>query len=648
MKKIFLFILITLSCVLLTQAQKFKTHTISAGETVESIAKKYSVTPFDIYALNPDAKKSLKPNGVLIIPDPKLINLDQDDSKELLGYDTHKVKRKETLYSISKEYNISTDEIKKHNKHLYSENLRKGEKIRIPKFKTFATKVTPENTLKTYTVLPKEGKWRVAQKFGITVDELEVLNPNMSEVLQPGELIYVPNISKSNEQPIVDGFSSYTVLPKEGYYRLKMKLGLTQGELEELNPELRVSGLQVGMNIRVPSAVLEMTGEEATVPKENVVISDPVQNTDLTETVRNKKTKQLAIMLPFQLNRVSIDSVNKSKDFIQSNKLMSVALEFHSGVLMAIDSAKQLGISSNVKVFDTENKLSQISNILESNKLSGYDAVIGPFLAPNFDRVAKELQRSHTAIFSPLTIPTNLYDNVFQTIPSEDVLFQKVTRFVQSDGLTRQVIIISDDKNRAKSNQLKSIFTGAAQVNTTRTEAGKDAYFINGSHVTAHLKPGRNYVFLETANAGLVMNVTNFLNNVTNKDREVILITTNKTDAFEYEHVSNTYLAKLQFHYPSVNRTLNLDQPIKFVKNYRVLYGQTPSKYAVRGFDMTLDILLRLASEEDLFKSSEGSIETEYVENKFRYTKRASDGYVNEAVYVLKYTTDLTIEESKL
>ena len=78
MKKIFLSILLTLSCVLWIQAQKFKTHTISAGETVESIAKKYAVTPFDIYALNPDAKKSLKPNGVLIIPDPKLINLDQE------------------------------------------------------------------------------------------------------------------------------------------------------------------------------------------------------------------------------------------------------------------------------------------------------------------------------------------------------------------------------------------------------------------------------------------------------------------------------------------------------------------------------------------------------------------------------------------
>ena len=49
-------------------AQNFSTHQVKKGETIESIAKRYFVTPFDIYSLNPDAKKALKPNTVLIIP----------------------------------------------------------------------------------------------------------------------------------------------------------------------------------------------------------------------------------------------------------------------------------------------------------------------------------------------------------------------------------------------------------------------------------------------------------------------------------------------------------------------------------------------------------------------------------------------------
>ncbi|MBT8377501.1 MAG: LysM peptidoglycan-binding domain-containing protein, partial [Bacteroidia bacterium] len=55
-------------------AQNNKTHKVEAGETIESIAKKYLVTPFDIYALNPDAKKKLRPNLVLIIPNSKVKN----------------------------------------------------------------------------------------------------------------------------------------------------------------------------------------------------------------------------------------------------------------------------------------------------------------------------------------------------------------------------------------------------------------------------------------------------------------------------------------------------------------------------------------------------------------------------------------------
>src|SRR5690606_8453525 len=139
---------------------------------------------FDIYALNPDAKKKLTPNTVLIIPNSKVSeNGESSSTKELIEYKTHKVRRKETLYSIAKEYNIEIEDIKKSNKQLYSENLKKGDKIRIPRYKTIFSKVSPTNTIKTYKVLPKEGKWRVAYKFGITVDELETLNPKMNEVL---------------------------------------------------------------------------------------------------------------------------------------------------------------------------------------------------------------------------------------------------------------------------------------------------------------------------------------------------------------------------------------------------------------------------------------------------------------------------------
>ena len=222
MKKLLTVIVIILGLNL--NAQNYIEHKIKEGETIESIAKKYLVTPYDIYALNPDAKAKFQTNTVLIIPNSKIKNEPIDEaSKELIGYKTHKVKRKETLYGLSKKYGVSEDEIKKANRFLYSENLKKGDKIRIPKYKTFVSKVSLKNTVKKYKVQPKEGKWRIAYKFGITIEELEALNPNMKPILQPGDELNVPNIEDKDEKIIEAEYDYYEVLPKEGFYRLKIK-----------------------------------------------------------------------------------------------------------------------------------------------------------------------------------------------------------------------------------------------------------------------------------------------------------------------------------------------------------------------------------------------------------------------------------------
>ena len=56
-------------------------------------------------------------------------------------------------------------------------------KINIPVYKTVTEVTTLDNTIKKYKVLPKEGKWRIAYKFGISVDELNTLNPGIGETL---------------------------------------------------------------------------------------------------------------------------------------------------------------------------------------------------------------------------------------------------------------------------------------------------------------------------------------------------------------------------------------------------------------------------------------------------------------------------------
>ncbi|NQX86029.1 MAG: LysM peptidoglycan-binding domain-containing protein [Flavobacteriaceae bacterium] len=645
MKKFLIGLSFAVLTIMNVNGQDYKTHKVKKGETIESIAKSYMVTPYDIYALNPDAQTNFKPNIVLIIPKSKLRETPiETETKKLMSYKEHKVRRKETLYSISKKYNIPIEDIKKHNTRLYSENLRKGDEINIPQFDIVTEVNTLENTIRKYTVLPKEGKWRVAYKFGITLDELETLNPNLGDVLQEGQEINVPNIANNEEQELDEAYGYYTVLPKEGFYRLKIKLWLAQEELEALNPELKASGLKSGMVLRIP---LEVSHSLTTAE---------VSSISLIDQLNHFETKQMALLLPFRLDRIEADSIAEAKRLMQKDPYLRLALDFHTGVLMALDSAKQLGLSTKLDVFDTKARVSEVISILNDNDFSNYDAVIGPITSDNFEQAASMLKTDNVPIVSPMTKPENLYDNVFQTIPSNTLLRQKMINYIKADSLEKHIIIISDAKHKTVSGELKTAFPLAKQIFSRKTKGGKDAYYIMKNDVEKVLAEGRNIVFLETANEGFVSNVTSVLNAFNGNSqsanrsihvkRDIVLATTNKNKAFEGSNISNYDLSNLKFHYPSVNKSYDVEHQNAFITKYKHIYNEAPNRYAIRGFDVVMDVLMRLAIEADLYKGTKTEFTTEYVENKFQYAKKLFGGYCNEAAYIIKYEDLKLIEAS--
>ncbi len=626
-------------------AQNFSTHPVKTGETITGIAAQYGVTTADIYALNPDAKKELKVNTILIIPISKAKKQDVAAPevtiiKELVGYKQHKTSRRETIYSITKRYDITEDELKKYNTFLYANTLQKNDELKIPVFKTREVEVKP--TTKTYIVKPKEGKWRVAYKFGITVAELEALNPGISDSLQDGQELNVPNIGGSEEKVIDEKYSYYKVLPKEGFYRLKVKLGIEQEQLETLNPSLKETGLIDGMVLKIPYTNKFLGSDEGTATK-----------VSLEHRTINTKTKHLAVMLPFRLNRVSFDSIQNTKKSIKSDAYLNASLDFYSGVLVALDSLKKLGVSLKVDVYDTNYQVSDVIKILNENDFKNVDAVIGPLTPDTFEKVASELKGLNVPVVSPIGTNIKMYDNVFQSRPSDDLLKSKIINYVKSDSLSRNVVIISDSKNNAVANEIKGEFAGAKMVYSRKNKQGVDVNFVYVEDIRGTLKPGKNYVFLETMNEGFASNVTSILASLHTKSdsnpngTEIILVTSNFNPAFEGDQVSNEHLAKLQLHYATTSKTYKEEDHNSFVVNYTKTYNITPNKRAVKGFDLTMDVVLRLVTSDDLYASVNKAPLTEYIENKFSYKKKLFGGYINDAVYLVKYDYDLSIVEVK-
>src|SRR5690606_5997921 len=184
-------------------AQNYATHAVKEGETLQSSSQKYRVTPYSILQANKEIKSAsdVKENTILIIPlkgnaaiEKKEEKQEQEEVKPL-GFTRHRVRKRETMFGLTQKYKVTEDQIKRYNRQLYSEQLKKGMVLQIPKFPEVDPEDEKELDFETYTVLPKETRWSIAHKYGITVDSLLLLNPDLdknSNYLAAGQELKLP------------------------------------------------------------------------------------------------------------------------------------------------------------------------------------------------------------------------------------------------------------------------------------------------------------------------------------------------------------------------------------------------------------------------------------------------------------------------
>lgn len=624
-------VFLIVSCGSAAQPASYENYSVKKGETVASIARDRGISQSVIYNLNPDLRREVKTNSVIILP---VYDKTSESAPNKDGFIEHKVKPKETVYGIARDYNISAEVLKNANPDLHSRGLRKGEIILIPQStsETSVTKAesgkkdsettTPPGT-REHIIEPKETKYGIARQYGITIAELEDLNPHIKNDFPIGERILIPTKEVVEESKVdTEEYEFYEVQPKEGFYRLKVKFGLTEEEIIALNPYAK-DGLREGMILKLPK------DPKSSAPAEAKVV-------DLEKKIEHKQTKNLALLLPFRLP--ANDSIQGGEDMIKRDPTLRVALDFYSGAMMAAEFAKEKGISINLNIFDTGQNETKVNTILNSNNFDDTDAVIGPLLQKNVEQTAAALSKKNIPVFSPLSNrELNMSANLFQTIPTTAVLQQTMMNYLKRHSSEKNIIFLTDTKHQKDAERLSSSLSTAKIVVTGNN-------YIKDTDLLSQMAQGReNWVVLSSDKPILVSSVVNVLTNMSD-NYDLRLFAFDKNDAYEWHEVSNSRLAKLNFTFPSVNKNSDDEEKTDFFKRYKNKHGVWPNRYVTRGFDVTYDIILRLASEKDLFNSADSGNKTIYVENKFLYRKENKKGYVNTAAYILKYNEDLKFE----
>lgn len=363
---------VILSCVLsvasLTafgQDSKTFQHTIEQGETVYAIATMYGVTTEAIYKLNPGSKEGIKAGEVLLIPQKKA----GTKGNNAETYTFHTIEAKETLYAVSMKYKVPAQYILQANPGLSVKTFQKGRTIRIPS------------------------------------------NESIQAMDQTAQTESKPQAEEAPVQEI-----TYTIQKKETMYSLCRKFKVSSYELIKLNPQLK-SGVKAGVEIKVPvkdDAVASKTENKAST--ESFIQSESEVNALLSAPKSTRALNQLkvALLLPF----------NPSKKTAASSRF----IEYYEGMLLAVDSLQNQGLSLDLSVYDTGEGTSRIREILTGETLPNADLIIGAVQNDQIKMIADFAKEHHIKYVISFTSKNDdvLSNNfVFQVNTPHSYLYSK-------------------------------------------------------------------------------------------------------------------------------------------------------------------------------------------------------------------------------
>ncbi|PCH53413.1 MAG: hypothetical protein COC22_02800 [Flavobacteriaceae bacterium] len=534
-------------------------------------------------------------------------------------YISYKVKKGETLKSIAKEYNLSKRDLKRLNPGV-NKKPDPNTSIIVPN-KNFGKPVVEINNVaeELYTVQPKETLYGISKKFGITIDELKAVNSELKNGVKIGMKLEIPKPSIVQTKDSIR-YVIHTVIKDDTVYNLTKRYGVSKEILLNLNPILR-DGLKLGMLLKI---------------KPIEIIEESIRN--FKEELNYDKILKIVLMLPYQLNQLA-DST-RNDDFKKNNSLLNITTDFHLGAQMAIDSLRSRGLKIKVTYFDTENSEYKLQYIIHKNDFSTTDVVIGPLFFDKAHWVAKHIKAPVVApLFSNKQAELSAA-NLVQSSPNLEVYENKLITYMEETYHGENIVVINDDKPKNKSKLWRIVTKLKAfdSIQNITTVTPKDGFIDSELFLTKFDTLAKNWVFIisddRITTAAAVNNLKTYA-----QDVNIHLFALNKGSNFD--NIDNIFLGKLNFVFPTSEfMDINDFEVQQFYEKYKSKNFAYPSKYAIRGFDVTYDAIIRIASAKNL---DEGlKLGKSYrISSIFDYNKKLFGNFENRGVYLIQYTKDL-------
>ncbi len=391
-------------------------YIVKKGDTLGKIAKKFGLSIEELKAINNLQTQKLSVGQKLLVTpkaeakvreeypthrkEPPQENQKAQANKREVNFLIHKVSVGDTIFSLAKKYNTSVEAIKNLN-GISERKLKVGMELKIPlkedsqslpkedPFSSPKRGESLESVVITYTVKKGDTLKKIAQKYGISAEELEKINQLRDKNLRPGQKLYVKILAPIDTSPQRQEERNYHIV-KEGetLYRISLMYNVPLEELKRIN-HLENNIISVGQKLKIPST--------AQLPEKPFVLESPKQSfQSKEENLKEKFEKNIIvknkILTPSMLSKE--DKVALSQKFIDLSKNLADSRYRlggeGSGYLDCSAFVKLVYEELGIKLPRSSAQQFQIGTYVEMNELIPGDLV---FFRTNGNRI------SHVGIY---------------------------------------------------------------------------------------------------------------------------------------------------------------------------------------------------------------------------------------------------------
>lgn len=517
----------------------------------------------------------------------------------------HKIEKSQSLYAISKAYNVAMDELYKYNPELKA-GAKANQEIKIPYTASAAPAPTPTvassatvvsidtNRFITHRIIKGETMYSLGRKYNLSEKELTTFNPTITQGLREGQLIAV---GEKNRKRVI-------VKPAV--------------ESKSLAPPSK----EKPINAHVDSSALKMASK----PK--------------------KSNYRIALMLPFSLQQtLQIDNAELARTNSNFPELPSLAVDFYLGFKKAVDSLNVPGFELQLDLYDVDEKDSaKAVAICAQPEFKQTDMIFGPLYAQTFKTVSKKAKEASIPTISPFTWQNKiLYNNnyISKTNPSQFTLMECLQDYIV-DSLAKPsgniILMILNEKDRKEMAFVTAFkkYYNERQKSTNKNLRDTLAIARGMAGVKLNYKKGANNIIvcLSTNQVYFTDFATHLALFNDNKD-----ITLCGWQSFtEIDNLDQAYLEQLHYTFPHQFNYIHLDPYKGLIHEYNRIQESYPSENYFIGFDIAYFYLKNLQEKGPDFVQNldQCTQETNYMRFHFARPDKTT-GFDNRGVYIFKY-----------